>query len=314
MAATEAAQHGWCVFPVAPGGKTPMIKGWQERASNDVEQIRRWWPDTGRRNVGIATGPSGLVVLDLDRRGEGVPPQRFAGARDGGDALAMLAAEAGAEPPTDTYTVATPSGLHLYFRAPFGVQLRNTAGSVGWRIDTRAHGGFVVGAGSTRPDGSYRVVRDTTVAELPAWLLHALTPPPAPVPGPPMRLPSDRAGAYVQAIVTNEAKEVAAAQVGDRHWTLLRAARTLGRLVGGGELTADAAWQVLHEAASRHIGVAGCTASEVHTTIRDGLAYGQRLPRRISDDRPRTARSAGALGPANRRPREAHTIARPGLS
>jgi hypothetical protein len=38
---------------------------------------------------------------------------------------------------------------------------------------------------------------------------------------------------------------------------------------------------VLIDAAGGHIGVDGCTAAEVEQTIKDGLVYGRRLPRRI---------------------------------
>jgi hypothetical protein len=181
----------------------------------------------------------------------------------------------------------------LYFRAPVGVELRCTAGTVGWRIDTRAHGGYVVGAGSTRPEGSYRVMRDRPVAELPSWLERALTPPPPPEPGPAIELPAVSAGAYVRAIVAGETRGVADAQTGTRHHTLLRAARTLGRLVGGGELAEDDARRALLDAASRHISVDGCTAAEVHRTISDGLAYGQQLPRRIIRHPPSAANPRG---------------------
>jgi copper chaperone CopZ len=253
VAALAAAARGWRVFPVVPAGKTPAVSGWQERATSDPQQIQWWWRNEAAMNIGIATGQSGLVVVDLDQGRGDVPPRRFAGARDGRDALAMLAAEAGAVLPTDTYTVSTPGGCHLYFRAPVGVELRCTAGTVGWRIDTRADGGFVVGAGSIRPDGSYRVIRSGPVAELPGWLLRALTPPP-PELGPPRELPAARAGAYVRAIVAGEMREVANARTGTRHHTLLKAARTLGRLVGGGELAEDDARRALLAAASGHDG------------------------------------------------------------
>jgi hypothetical protein len=162
------------------------------------------------------------------------------------------------------------------------VELRNSAGRVGWRIDTRAHGGYVVGAGSTRPDGPYRVMRDRPVAELPGWLERALTPPPPPEPPPPLELPAMRADAYVRAIVVGETRDVADARTGTRHQTLLKAARTLGRLVGGGELAEDDARRALLDAASGHIGVDDCTAGEVHRAISDGLTYGKQMPRRLT--------------------------------
>jgi hypothetical protein len=201
--------------------------------------------------------------------------------------LGRLAAGAGQPFPHDTYTVATPSGEHLYFRAPHGVELRNTAGTLGWRIDTRAHGGFVVGAGSVRDDGRYRVTRDAPIAPLPGWLAEALTPPPAThetmPPARLVRLSPTRAQAYLRAIIEGETRAVADAQTGERHRTLLRAARTLGRLVAGGDLAEPAARAALLDAAARHIGVDGTTASEVAQAIDDGLAYGARAPRTIRD-------------------------------
>jgi hypothetical protein len=163
---------------------------------------------------------------------------------------------------------------------------------VGWRIDTRARGGYVVGAGSTRPEGSYRVMHDAPVVELPGWLVRALTPPPPPAPGPPLELPTVRAGAYVRAIVAGEARQVAGARTGTRHRTLLKASRTLGRLVGGGELAEDDAWRALLDAAAGHVGVDGCTPAEVRRTIGDGLAFGKRLPRRITRDPPSVSQAA----------------------
>jgi hypothetical protein len=279
-AAFDAADRGWSVFPLAPGGKIPVIRGWAEQASTDRRQIFRWWVKNLQMNVGIAAGKSGLLVVDLDQAGGDVPPARFAGAGNGRDALAILAAEAGAEMPTNTYTVATPGGSHLYFRAPEGLAWRNTVGTLGWKIDTRCHGGYVVGAGSKRPEGSYQLTHSGPVAELPGWLLAALTPPPV-AEHDPMRLPAGRASAYVRAVVEGEAYDVATARPGTRHRSLLKAARTLGRLVGGGELGENDAREALLDAARGHLGVDGFTGEELTRTVDDGIAYGMQLPRRI---------------------------------
>lgn len=67
-----------------------------------------------------------------------------------------------------------------------------------------------------------------------------------------------------------------------RHRTLLAAARTLGWLVGGGELDDAHARAALTAAGAGHVGHAGCyTAGQVDRGITDGLAYGARLPRRV---------------------------------
>ena len=78
------------------------------------------------RNVGIACGPSGLVVLDLDLAKPGQDRTRWPvqwrdhDVSSGADVLAVLAEQVGQSVP-ETYVVATPSGgRHLYFAAPEG--------------------------------------------------------------------------------------------------------------------------------------------------------------------------------------------------
>jgi hypothetical protein len=286
-AALAAVSRGWCVFPVAPGGKTPLVARWELRATTDRAQIHRWWGGGAPLNIGVATGRSGLVVVDLDGGHGDTAPAEFAGAKDGAEVLEILARRAGSAPPWDTYSVATPNGRHLYFRAPLGLELRNTVSALGWRVDTRANGGFVVAAGSRRAEGWYRLLHRGPVAELPGWLVEALRPAPSQIPSPRdgggevLGLSRGRAGAYVRAIVEGEVALVAAARTGTRHDTLLKAARTLGRLVGGGELEERTAREALFNAAAGHVGVDGCTALEVARTVEDGLGFGRRMPRRV---------------------------------
>lgn len=312
-AALDAAAAGLHVFPVRAGSKIPALhgeagcrcggvcadghQGWEQRATTNPDQIRRWWSGPSRWNLGIATGPSGLLVVDLDTRG-GDPPPEWTGATDGHEVLVRLAAAAGETIP-DTYTVTTPTagGRHLYFHAPTGLGLRNTAGHIGPWVDSRGGGGFVVGAGSIRPDGAYTVAHHGPVATLPDWLGQLLTPPPPPEPrSAPLTLPTDRANAYVAAILTGETDTIRDAPNGQRQATLLAAARTLGRLVGGGELDADNARAVLLDAAATHIGVDGFTRREAERTVDRALAYGARAPRRI--DRRHTSARTGEGGGA----------------
>jgi len=196
--------------------------------------------------------------------------------------LVRLAEVTGQPIPFDTYTVRTPSGgLHLYFRSPEAGGFRNTSGKLGWRIDTRAAGGYVVAAGSVRPEGAYTVTNAAPIAPLPAWLARALTPPAPPPPAPPITLPVGRISHYVRAVVADECRTVATAPVGRRHSSLLRAARILGEFVGGGVLELETARAALRQAAAGHIGIENCTAREVERTIHDGLAFGQKRPRRL---------------------------------
>lgn len=166
---------------------------------------------------------------------------------------------------------------------PSGLALRNTIGRLGWKIDTRGHGGYVVGPGSSSSRSRYRITLDAAAAPLPAWLIDRLTAtPPPPVPN--WRCPQ-HVGPYLRAIVDGEAARVGAAVPGTRHTSLLAAACTFGRLVGGGELNVDTARAALRSAAARHSGVDGMTDREITSTIDDGLRYGQRRPRHLREDR-----------------------------
>ena len=117
-----------------------------------------------------------------------MPPPQWAlpGITDGADVLAVLCERHGQPFPSETFMVRTRrGGLHLYFTAPPGVRLGNTNGryerGLGWLIDTRGHGGYVVAPGSfvDLPDGTgrYEVVYDRPPAPLPDWLTALLTAP-----------------------------------------------------------------------------------------------------------------------------------------
>lgn len=280
--ALTAVDRGFAVFPVAARGKKPAIPGWEVAATRDTDTVRRWYQSRAY-NVGVATGPSSLVVVDVDDGRGQSPPHRWAGARSGRDVLARLAAEAGVELPIDTYTVRTPTGgEHLYFKRPADLDLRNTAGRLGWRIDTRARGGYVVAAGSVRREGRYRLTLDTEIAPLPGWLRTGLTPPPRP------RVPAagertiGAVDAYVRAAVTAECDALRAARVGTRHHQLHMAARILGEFVGAGRLAEPAARQTLLGAVAVHLGIDGFSEHEAAATIAHGLANGMQRPRVLS--------------------------------
>ena len=65
LAALGYARRGMAVFPCLVGHKVPLWTAWETRATRDPDEIVRVW---GRApyNVGVACGPSGIVVVDLD--------------------------------------------------------------------------------------------------------------------------------------------------------------------------------------------------------------------------------------------------------
>jgi hypothetical protein len=287
-AALAAAERGWFVFPLVPGTKRPAVHAWEQRSTTDPERITRCW-QAGPFNIGLACGPSGLVVLDLDaaKPGEQPPsPWAEADARNGMDVLAVLCEDAGHPIPGDTYTVTTPNGgRHLYFTVPAGSYLRNTAGTaLGWKIDTRAHGGYVVAAGSvldrrtSQGGGRYELIRDQEPAALPAWLFQrlagSLLPPQRDTP---VAVEHERMSTYLRAALDREVAHVLVAPTGHRNHALYQAAVALGQLVAGGALTAGHVTEVLEHAGRQ----AGLTSLEIPRTIASGLRAGAKRPRQV---------------------------------
>jgi len=270
------AARGLAVFPLAPGAKVPAVEDWQHSATTDPAQITQWWYEAPY-NIGVATGPSGLLVIDLDRLkpGETAPePWNTRGAASGRDVLDQLAAEAGQRLPR-TWTVTTASGgQHLYYRQPDTQTLGNTAGRLGWKIDTRGHGGSVVAAGSVIGGQRYRADVIRRPAALPEWITTALDTTPQPSPSRTSRALRD-AGSYALAALAGELDKVLAATPGQRNDTLNRAAFALGQLVGAHLLEEMTARAELVSAADR----IQLPRTEANRTITSGLTAGARHPR-----------------------------------
>ncbi|MDQ0685632.1 hypothetical protein QFZ56_004595 [Streptomyces achromogenes] len=277
-AALAAAGRGWHVFPLRPGTKRPALHGetacprtgpcasghakWEDRATCDPDRIRATWSH-GAYNVGIATGPSRLLVVDLD-----VPKDKGSSdAPDGAATFRALCERAGHAVPT-TYRVRTASGgEHLYFTAPPGIRLGNTAGTLAPLVDTRAWGGYVVATGSTTPTGPYTAPDDAPAAPLPEWLLELLQPAPAARPVAPLQLPTVDGNRAARAALEAECAVVSGAPEHQRNITLNRSAFKVGRFVAWGDLPrhmAEEAFQGAGEAA-------GLTAAECRATIRSAL-------------------------------------------
>ncbi|WP_435612179.1 bifunctional DNA primase/polymerase [Streptomyces sp. bgisy159] len=259
-AALNAAARGWHVIPLRPHDKRPAghaeqycpgtgrcadgHKTPEERATTDPGLLSEAWAHKPY-NVGIATGPSGLLVIDLDT----LKPQEREGMPDGVTSFQALCERAG-HPVPDTYRVRTArGGEHLYFTQPPGTRLHNTAGRLAKKIDTRGWGGYVVAPGSTTTDGTYTVLDGRPPVVLPEWLHDALKPRQRPTHGRTVPV-TTRASGYASAALHGEVRNVATAADGTRNATLLRASRALGRLVASGDLTRGEVEEALSRAAA----------------------------------------------------------------
>ncbi|OEJ36282.1 DNA primase [Streptomyces agglomeratus] len=166
-------------------------------ATLDAERINQWWGGRQDLGVGVATGPAGLVVIDVDAHACELPDRDrllpgvgisetvdLTGLANGFHTLGVLAAMRGAVSPADddsTLRVRTPSGgLHVWYRDDGGRLWQCSAGSgsgraLAWQVDVRAHGGYIVAPGTVTPTGVYVPVGDVRVpAALPAWLAREL--------------------------------------------------------------------------------------------------------------------------------------------
>ena len=151
-AALAYAGRGLKVFPCR-ADKSPATQHGFKDATDDVATITRWWTDNPRANIGIATRPSDLVVIDKDSYKAGCKA----------DALGAL---------PDTYTVRTPSGgQHLYFALPASRKIKTGNNRLGAHIDVT---NYVIAPPSTYNGRPYKVEVDQPVAPLPQRLLDAI--------------------------------------------------------------------------------------------------------------------------------------------
>jgi len=143
-----------------------LVRNGCKDATTDEKKIREWWMVWPDANIGIATGD--VVVIDIDPR-------------HGGDqALAELEAKHGKLPPT--WRVNTGGGgQHIFFHAPAGVVIKNSAGELGNGIDVRGRGGYVVAPPSNHVSGGvYEWDQDAgEIAPIPKWLVEMLVKPAA---------------------------------------------------------------------------------------------------------------------------------------
>ncbi|MEU8550248.1 bifunctional DNA primase/polymerase [Streptomyces roseoverticillatus] len=329
-----AAAQSWHVIPLAPGAKVPLrgcdrcSPGTRERpnprytqhdgrgcecitagrpchgvlaATTDPRRITAWWDRVPAAGVGVAAGPSGLVILDVDCH-DGQPPEDPAAllpgvdlpdgiapnsVRDGRDVLALLCEARRARYPegTSTLTVRTPSGgVHLWFRAPAGTKWRPLAGALGWQLDVRAGSSYAVAPGTATRSGTYTLQGECrTVAELPVWLArdldrtgHQVRPERQRVVLP-WHTHRRMGNGYVAAAVRDELRAVAEAPSGTRNDALNRAAFSLGTLLAPAGLDRSQVADALLDAA-RH---AGLPDGEAQAAIRSGLSAGARQPRTL---------------------------------
>jgi hypothetical protein len=225
MALAYATEYGWHVFPLAPGSKKPFegSRGLLE-ATTDPEQIEAWWTEHPDANIGIATGPSGLAVMDGDFHS----PKWNASSVRWWNQL----------PPT--LTVSTPrGGEHRIYKG----DIRSSSHHLAPGVDTRGEGGYIVAPPSLVGGRAYEWTLKMSPTEVPEFVPSGLNGPKAVEEDP------QHGTKYGLAVLNGEAGRLALrTEEGERNSSLFASAVRVFELVKAGEIEKDHATNMLRRA------------------------------------------------------------------
>ena len=247
------------IFPyeiAQDGRKKPISDGWREEASSDPAQHKMWVEFYGKRIAGwlLPTGKiNGVWALDIDNK-NGV---------SGFDTLAQM----GITSAPNTAFQNTPSGgMHLFFSATDPNGYYPTSVNTETKIDTRGDGGFV---------WLYQPNFNIPIMSAPEWVFGAIK----------KQNKKEKQNVTAESIVqldpaisinafNTSIDAIKNAGQGERNHTLNTHAYVVGKLVAGGALSRDYAYDELKKAAA-HIGL---DPREAHATIMSGLGSGTQNP------------------------------------
>lgn len=261
-----AARIGLPVF-ACNKAKRPCVKGGFYAATTDRDQIKSQFSLPDAKLIAIPTGDaSGLIVIDVD-------------IKNGQPGMDWLNLNADALPQTLTHKTRS-GGLHLVFRVPANVDIRNSASRIAPGIDVRGNGGYVIWP----PSDGYQVADPTPPAEMPRWLIKECmreSEPSKPAPREHVETTSSDGTKYGLAALDAECAAVRNAGVGTQEITLNNAALKLGALVAGGQIDRGVARRALIAAGMQmsNGGDRPWTDDEVEAKVRRGMDDGAARPR-----------------------------------
>ena len=247
------------IFPAtitSDNKKIPLIEGWQEKATNDPNQIRQWQEFFGAR-LNLWGAPTGIIndifVLDIDNKPDGV---------NGFESLRNLGIN---ELPNTAWQSTPSNGLHLIFKNNPSLSLGNTVNKE-LGLDTRCNGGWI---------GLYGIKNTENFIPIPQWIDLVIK----------KQNKKEKQNANTDAVVkldpsisidafNNSISAIKNAGQGERNHTLNTHSYVVGKLVAGGALSREYAYEELKKAAV-HIGL---DPREAHATIMSGLGSGTQNP------------------------------------
>jgi hypothetical protein len=267
-AAVDLALQLYPVFPLRPGSKLPY-RGSRGclGATTDLETIGRFWTEQPESNIGIATGESGVYVVDLD----------------GDEAEAEWTRLTDGRPIRWTVEVKTRRGRHLWLIDLSKAVMPNTTAKLGTGIDTRGYHGYVVAPPSVVDGFRYRFMGEWPLAPVPRWVREAVTPPPAHPRVFRPRLASGQVTREGRGRLAGICRKVAEAPPargqtpGRRHATLYWAARQTGALIDAGLVSELVGRGELEAAATMWGLTTPWEVRKIAQTIDDGIRKGGAL-------------------------------------
>lgn len=239
------------IFPawIVEGRKVPLIKNWQQLATDNPEQIALW-ENLFRGKLalwGIPCGPTNnLLVLDFD-------------AKDGG-----LETLKGVQLPDTLFQTTRSGGRHYFFKYPsdgrhYGNRVKFLPGT-----DIRGVGGWAAYYGFSNPGAA--------VADAPSWLLTECLKEPVQPAAPGQAVAVDPH--LAEKIVTESLQRIREAPAGEANNTLNIESFRLGQLIASGTITRDYAYSALFRAGKER----GKSDYECKATIESGLNGGLKHP------------------------------------
>ena len=274
------------LFPIRAYSKQPtgIVQSHAFDWSKEPTRWVQWYRENKGCNFGVSCGPSNVIVIDVDRGGEG--------------AFHQWCANHGAEQIVSSPTVISPTGgMHFYFKVPAGVdsETLRQPNLCGKEVNVRAGHGYVVSPYSctdsthdshVKASGPYRLHHAPIYQAWAPIAEHCL---PVREEGPTIQpdeqFDFDDAGFPLDAIIRDEVSRrikppldrLANAVPGERNEQLNRASFDLGKIVAEGKLAEWAAVDML-QAAGEHAGIPRDEA-KARSTIRSGLRSAPRVGR-----------------------------------
>ena len=227
--------------------KVPLIKGWKDKATQDVSIQQQWRNEYGQKIKfwAIPCGQSNkILVLDVDVKGGGL------------DTVKKYRI------PQTMSQKTLSGGRHYIFKYPDDGKVYGNRVAFDNGLDIRGEGGYI----------AYYGADNTPIAEAPDWLLEqAINKPKEEVN---LEHAIKVAPDIVEVIISKACEEIINAPDGESNNVLNVKSFEVGQLVSSGSVNKDFAYNKLFEAAKTR----GKSDYEAHATITSGLEGGFKKP------------------------------------